>query len=776
MTKLSLSASRILVGFSMAVVLNNTALAENVTIKNIQEFRNNFQNSDDGTWKIKNEKNIKDLTLSFEPGAIPFITNLNIKVSDNVNLQGENDDYMDLGAIPTNVARYDYYGFNFEAKNVNINNEKTTIEVNKPSNIIGNLNITPNINDNKDIISNLQDDFPSLEIFSGFGERRSGKLNIKGDLKVNQTMIEINDINRKGGLLTVDGKADITHSGFSVATTDLKNLDYNNFELVYAGGGFNNDILTSNQTRAILYRDIAELFTNSKLPKNTYFEGAVLLGFTDYKLSLSQDGKRLYLSGGSTDKVKDIKSILLIEQAIREGAIETLELIVKDAKTPSNYERPGYIGNEAIITATDETVTELKTQVNEVKQQIEQIEQIDESGESDSAKTNFLINSIATNIPTVDKNLAGSILQSLLKSTLKNNDIASITLDIKSNLKPIVDGIKQTSQSITNSNSTTGSIISTINVSNDVFIGSRLAMLNNPHRTYASKLAGVQFAAIKSDIRADYINDYSQNFWSNVFGGVNIIDGNNGAIYGTTIGVDKQANDNILWGTYLTYANAKIKDEALEQKSNNIQVGFYSNIILTQQWELNAKSYIQVSPTNQNTVLNQNNHHADYMRKFFGLSANIGRTFNFSGHTVLIKPFVGGNYYYAYTPNYEETGTLAKQVESISNSSISLEFGAELRKYLNESSYIFAIPRIEQYLINNGSDFTAKFLGSNTNFSVDSDNKKKTYGQIIVGGNVDFTNRLSANLGFGAKQIFAGKTANKNETYLSGQVGLKYKF
>ncbi len=32
------------------------------------------------------------------------------------------------------------------------------------------------------------------------------------------------------------------------------------------------------------------------------------------------------------------------------------------------------------------------------------------------------------------------------------------------------------------------------------------------------------------------------------------------------------------------------------------------------------------------------------------------------------------------------------------------------------------------------------------------------------------------NLGFSAKQILAGKVDNKNETYLSGQVGLKYKF
>lgn len=34
-------------------------------------------------------------------------------------------------------------------------------------------------------------------------------------------------------------------------------------------------------------------------------------------------------------------------------------------------------------------------------------------------------------------------------------------------------------------------------------------------------------------------------FWANAFGGANIIDGDSGAMYGATIGVDKQADDDV---------------------------------------------------------------------------------------------------------------------------------------------------------------------------------------------------------------------------------------
>lgn len=52
-----------------------------------------------------------------------------------------------------------------------------------------------------------------------------------------------------------------------------------------------------------------------------------------------------------------------------------------------------------------------------------------------------------------------------------------------------------------------------MNISNDVSIGSRVAMLNNPFGTYASKMNGFKFAALDSDMRPSYVNEYT-----NVFG------------------------------------------------------------------------------------------------------------------------------------------------------------------------------------------------------------------------------------------------------------------
>ncbi|EOH3839818.1 autotransporter adhesin CapC, partial [Campylobacter jejuni] len=332
-----------------------------------------------------------------------------------------------------------------------------------------------------------------------------------------------------------------------------------------------------------------------------------------------------------------------------------------------------------------------------------------------------------------------------------------------------------TGKSVSNLNSASSAVNTTMNISNDVSIGSRVAMLNNPFGTYASKMNDLKFAALDSDMRPSYVNEYTNSVWANAFGGANIIDGDSGAMYGATVGVDKQANDDVLWGAYFTYANAKIKDNNLEQKSDNFQLGMYSTINVAPQWELNLKAYAQVSPTKQDNIQTDGAYNSDYTSKFLGLSANAGRVFDFSDNTLFIKPFAGINYYFSYTPSHTENGTIAKDIDSMKNNSVSVEVGAEFRKYMNENSYIFVTPKIEQFVINRGDDYTANLAINNAFFtSVEANNKKKTYGQIIVGGNIDFTNQLSMNLGFGAKQILAGKVDNKNETYLSGQVGLKY--
>lgn len=152
----------------------------------------------------------------------------------------------------------------------------------------------------------------------------------------------------------------------------------------------------------------------------------------------------------------------------------------------------------------------------------------------------------------------------------------------------------------------------------------------------------------------------------------------------------------------------------------------------------------------------------------------MGRVFDIS--SVFLKPFVGLNYYYSSTPNHTQSSGLAQNIAAYANNAMSVEIGLETRKYFSESSYLFVIPKIEQYVLNSGGDYIASFVGSSTAFSIASADTSKTYGQLIVGGNIAFNDSFSMNVGVGAKQIFAGQVDSKNETYLSGNLGVKWKF
>lgn len=535
---------------------------------------------------------------------------------------------------------------------------------------------------------------------------------------------------------------------------------------------FNEDILKAkNNAGALLVKFLNDYVSTDLHGKDVTEIGAVIdisdedeygdgkKGLVDYKLSVQNCGgnKCLIVNGGATAAAKDKLTQLKVD-------INAIDKLLKN----------DFDSDEAEA----EEWAKVKKALQEQKTELEKLQQeaINNGGKIDDEKYLDLVNK------NLNLNLSANDKASILALRSITEQLGSIGADLASR-----EGVKlalqikkdtdNTGKSVSNLNSASSAVNTTMNISNDVSIGSRVAMLNNPFGTYASKMNGLKFAALDSDMRPSYVNEYTNSVWANAFGGANIIDGDSGAMYGATVGADKQANDDVLWGAYFTYANAKIKDNNLEQKSDNFQLGMYSTINIAPQWELNLKAYAQVSPTKQDNIQTDGAYNSDYTSKFLGFSANAGRVFDFSDNTLFIKPFAGINYYFSYTPSHTENGAIAKDIDSIKNNSVSVEVGAEFRKYMNENSYIFITPKIEQFVINNGDDYTANLAINNAFFtSVEANNKKKTYGQIIVGGNVDFTNQLSMNLGFGAKQILVGKVDNKNETYLSGQVGLKYKF
>ncbi|EAB5255286.1 TPA: autotransporter adhesin CapC [Campylobacter jejuni] len=747
------ASSKILLSLGVATLLYSGAFAAEITFNSDSDLNTHFDiNEKDNVATFKNE-NYKNQDLTFKINTLAFDdapedAKINIDLGNNsLTLENTRNSGGETAALVRN--------FNVDAKDF----KTTDIGLSYFNAGIINANFTM-VGSGEDFdLDNIdKNKASSLLIFNGSRENTNdtvnGSLTVNGDFSATNSAI----VSMKSDTFKVNGTATIEKSGLGFLSQSYSNLDVNDFIALRAKDIKTDTLNEDTNAGALILKTASSYIDESLLNGDDYVASLDVTAennkyggvFVDYKLSLKNCGgdKCLVINGGATAAAKKLTNQIAVD-------LEAITRIIDG------------LDNEQAKEALEKQKTELKKLQQEAMQN---------GGKIDDEKYIDLVNK------NLNLNLSANDKASILALRSITEQLGSIGADLASR-----EGVKlalqikkdtdNTGKSVSNLNSASSAVNTTMNISNDVSIGSRVAMLNNPFGTYASKMNGLKFAALDSDMRPSYVNEYTNSVWANAFGGANIIDGDSGAMYGATVGVDKQANDDVLWGAYFTYANAKIKDNNLEQKSDNFQLGMYSTINIAPQWELNLKAYAQVSPTKQDNVQTDGAYNSDYTSKFLGLSANAGRVFDFSDNTLFIKPFAGVNYYFSYTPSHTENGAIAKDIDSMKNNSVSIEVGAEFRKYMNENSYIFVTPKIEQFVINSGDDYTANLAVNNAFFtSVEANNKKKTYGQIIVGDNVDFTNQLSMNLGFGAKQILAGKVDNKNETYLSGQVGLKYKF
>ncbi|EQC2180834.1 autotransporter outer membrane beta-barrel domain-containing protein [Campylobacter coli] len=754
------ASSKILLSLGVATLLYSSAFAQEINLTQSSDVGNYF------------EENGKDINLKNPDKYKGQDLNIKMGVWDLPD-DYDSDDYrlnIDIGKNNTlsfthNNGQNPVYVTNLNATAKEVKTTDIVLQAFAPSVINGNLTMTSS---GAETITEDEKKGSGIILYNGNGavegKSANGSLTINGNFTADKTLFAA-----YGNFVKVNGTANLTNSNFGLMKHSYTDLEANNVVIVQAKD-FNENILKANNNAGALLLKFAGDYISTDVQGKDPLEAATIIdisdedkygdgekGLVDYKLSVQNCGgnKCLVINGGATAAAKN----KLVQLQVDIDAIDKLLKSEFDSSQDEEWKQ----AKEAL----EKQKTEIQTMLEEAEKN---------GGKIDDEKYIDLVNK------NLNLNLSANDKASILALRSITEQLGSIGADLASRegVKLALDIKKDTDntgKSVSNLNSASSAVNTTMNISNDVSIGSRVAMLNNPFGTYASKMNGLKFAALDSDMRPSYVNEYTNSVWANAFGGANIIDGDSGAMYGATVGVDKQANDDVLWGAYFTYANAKIKDNNLEQKSDNFQLGMYSTINVAPQWELNLKAYAQVSPTKQDNVQIDGAYNSDYTSKFLGLSANAGRVFDFSDNTLFIKPFAGVNYYFSYTPSHTENGAIAKDIDSMKNNSVSVEVGAEFRKYMNENSYIFVTPKIEQFVINSGDDYTANLAVNNAFFtSVEANNKKKTYGQIIVGGNVDFTNQLSMNLGFGAKQILAGKVDNKNETYLSGQVGLKYKF
>ncbi|EAK7410216.1 autotransporter outer membrane beta-barrel domain-containing protein [Campylobacter coli] len=745
--KLSYHTSKVLMSVSISALLSSAALAQEITIADGDgSMENHFETNDGQHFTLKNDYTNGNLTININNTDIPnSIAKEGYEDLATVNINlGSNDlaiKNISHGDISTYVTNYTINAKKTEAIDVIFQSTNGRSIVNGDFNIKGSSAPTEGV----------LDDIKSSAILIGDGYGLQGSLEVNGNFTADQSTLFTVGGNKSQNHIQINGKANITNSNFSIGATSFGDLALNNYVFMSASEGFNEDITNSNKASANISKNFESIVGMSNKDLGLDYEvvrAMDIKDFIEYKLS-TKDNK-LLISGGANKNVDNNKMIL-------ENDKKYLELIKTDLEGAKNEEGT----NKEKI---DEAIAKIDEQIKQIQ------DMISNAGDQIISNDDYIKND--SSVSASNKDFVSKILDGL---TLGKdfNAIGSIKFDKAG--EQIANDIKDSAKSISNINQASSGINSTINISNDVSIGSRVAMLNNPYGNYATKLSQMRFAV--NDYRGNYVDNYENSIWGNVIGGTNIIDGDSSALYGATIGMDRKINDDAIIGAYFTYVNAEIKDNLLTQKSDNFQFGAYSNIYISPKVEVNVKAYTQISTTDQditNRGFNTTNS-ADFNRKFLGLSANMGYVFDFSDNTLFVKPFAGANYYYAYTPSYKENGIAGKNVDSTSNNSLSLELGTEIRKYMSEESYLFITPKIEQYVMNNGDDFVASLNGVALP-SVKSDDKKKTYGQIIIGGNIDISEQFSLNAGIGAKQILAGKTDGKNETYVSGQLGFKYKF
>ncbi|HEF7394588.1 TPA: autotransporter domain-containing protein [Campylobacter jejuni] len=412
------------------------------------------------------------------------------------------------------------------------------------------------------------------------------------------------------------------------------------------------------------------------------------------------------------------------------------------------------------------TLSELNNRLAEYNALIEDVK-------NKTANLDKKINDTNFNIAAGQK---GQIFASLATSSV-GGKLAGTADYIFANGK-VINDVERAAQSNAG-NSALNAPIGAINMSNDMAISNRLAKFSNPYSTVnVASLEGLKFAAgngIASDSQYAYgARSYDNNVWANVIGGANIIDSKSGALYGVSVGYDRLVGEDTILGAYLTYADSKIKTSMVNQESDNLQLGLYSRTLYGNS-EFDFKGYAQFGWTDQDRFIAGTVNSSDFTRKFLGASGTYGYVFDM-GNDFYIKPLAGLNLYYSFTPDYNENGAYAQHVQSQSSFDTSIEAGAEFRKYLSKESYIYATPKIEQYIITSGDDYTARFLGSPTSFTINGSDKKKTYGSFIVGGDVNIKNQWAFTFSAGVKHLLSGKVNDESETYLSGNIGLKYQF
>lgn len=597
-----------------------------------------------------------------------------------------------------------------------------------------------------------------------------GALNLKGDFApTNDTTITTDGnslVNVNGGVSSADK--------LTFALLDIKNSG--NYTVLTSTKGVTGDAKAQMTTRTSLNDILAkydlkvedDVVTADNKKKVQDIVIADSSKDTD-KISVKADGNNIVVTAKSFDSAIDSSSLQGLKAANdTKGMAADLKALEALGKTTGTEQGVVESGKD----------TDFKTNI------IDKLTQEQKNRETAAKITSNTVAAQELGGGGVNSDILLSAYGSTAGFGARDKDTAAaIGLDMVQNGgQGIVADIKEGASSAANMSSSTSSVINTMNLSNDMAISGRIAQANNPYGNLAQGFAGYEYAAVSGDLPLYYANNgYKNGFWANAIGGLNKVEGEGGTLVGLSLGFDKQL-ENTLVGFYLSYAMAGLNDKIVEQGADNIQVGVYTSFN-QRDIEVNVKAYGQVAVTETTAKRGAGEAEAKFTRLYGGVSANVGFIFALNNNKTFIKPYVGENYYYAHTPAYEESlqSDAALSVKSANNHALSFDVGVDLRQYFNENSFMYLTPSLERYVVNAGGNYTAGFIGSDTTFTIEGKSKTKTYGQVLVGGNIALSDKLNVNLGLGVKKILNGQIERANgdkvdEMYLSGNLGVKYRF
>lgn len=545
------ASSKILLSLGVATLLYSGAFAQEINLTGSSDIGKYFEeNGKDINLKNPDDYKGQDLSITMGVGDLPSDGYDSADYRLNIDIGKDN-----TLSFTHNNNQEPAYVTNLNATAQEVKTTDIVLQAFAPSVINGNLTMTSS---GSEAITEDEKKGSGIILYNGTVEGKSanGSLTINGNFTADKTLFAT-----YGNFVKVNGTANLTNSNFGLMKRSYTDLEANNVVIVQAKD-FNENILkeeTNNNAGALLLKFASDYISTNVQGKDPLEAGTVLDitddkysgGLVDYKLSVQNCGgnKCLVINGGATAAAKDKLVQLQVD-------IDTIDKLLKNEFDSSQ----------------DEEWKQAKEALEKQKEELKKLQQeaMQNGGKIDDEKYVDLVNK------NLNLNLSANDKASILALRSITEQLGSIGADLASR-----EGVKlalqikkdtdNTGKSVSNLNSASSAVNTTMNISNDVSIGSRVAMLNNPFRTYASKMNGLKFAALDSDMRPSYVNEYTNSVWANAFGGANIIDGDSGAMYGATIGVDKQANDDVLWGAYFTYANAKIKDNNLEQKSDNFQ-------------------------------------------------------------------------------------------------------------------------------------------------------------------------------------------------------------